>query len=56
MNLNDLELSHGTCSACGREDSSMQRLGRLVFDVFYVGFAAVILIWVILFDKKEPMK
>ena len=20
MNLNDLELSHGTCSACGRED------------------------------------
>ena len=40
MNLNDLELSHGTCSACGREDSSMQRLGRLVFDVLYVGFAA----------------
>lgn len=25
MNLNDLELSHGTCSACGRVDLLPQR-------------------------------
>lgn len=24
MNLNDIELSHGTCSACGRDDLLVQ--------------------------------
>jgi len=34
----------------------MTRLGRLAFQTTLVIVGVVILIWLILFDRKEPMK
>lgn len=34
----------------------MTYLGRLVFQSAYVALGVVVLVWIILFDRKEPMK